>query len=58
MICLPTKVRGLHMARSMARRIIGRLADFLKFALGPILGPWGGQNRIPRENLFRFHVFL
>ena len=41
----------------MARRIIGGLAESLIFALGPILGPRGGQNRIPREKLFRFHLF-
>ena len=31
--------------------------DFLKVAPGPILGPWGGQNRIPREALCRFYLF-
>ena len=41
----------------VARRIAGRPADFFKIAPGPILGPWGGQNRIPREKIFRFHLF-
>ena len=41
----------------MARRIIGWPADFFKVAPGPILAPRGGQNRIPREKLCRFHLF-
>ena len=39
------------------RRIAGRPADFLKIAPGLILGPRGGQNRIPREKIFRFDPF-
>ena len=31
--------------------------DFLKLALGPILGPRGGQKWIPREISLRSHFF-
>ena len=37
--------------------IAGRPADFLKIAPGPILGPRSGQNRIPREKIFRFDEY-
>ena len=46
---------GFHYDRR--RRIAGQPADFLKIVPGPILGPQGGQNRIPREKIFRFHPF-
>ena len=35
--------------------IAGRPADFLKIAPGPILNPWGVENRIPHAKIFRFH---
>ena len=52
------KKRNQHpLAAPAARRIAGRPADFLKIAPGPIFGPRGGENRIPREKIFRFHPF-
>ena len=48
---------GGHGAADLPRRIIGRPDDFLKIAPGPILGPWGGQNRIPREKYSDFTGF-
>ena len=44
-------------AADLPRRIIGRPTDFLKIAPGPIFGPRGGENRIPREKIFRFRPF-
>ena len=49
---------NLNDAADLPRRIIARPADrFLKIAPGPIFGPWGGQNRIPREKYSDFTYF-
>ena len=44
-------------SKGRRRRTAGRLADFFQIAPGPILSPRGGQNRIPRGKIFRFHPF-
>ena len=45
---LAARLGYLRRRTDRRRRIAGRPADFSEITPGPILGPQGGQNRIPR----------